>query len=321
MNRSVKFWGACAFSLVMGSVVQAETYVRIAASSTGGSWYPLAAKMAEIFSTNIEGLSATAVPGGGVSNVSDVQDGEVEIGWTFAHTAYSGYKGEGPFQNANEDVRFLAALFPAGFQIAVPASSDIHTLKDLIGKRVSPGKPQWSSYDSFQQIIGETGFTVEDIKAAGGGINHVDYSDSVALMKDGNLDAFATITNVPQASFLELDQTMDIRFLPIDPEVRDRFIANNPGYVPVTIPASAYQDLDADIETVGARTILVVNASVPDDLVYEMTRLLWESHGDLLATKSTWADVSLPEAYSGAAIPVHPGAKRYYDEMGVKAAE
>lgn len=306
-------------ALFAASTAGAQQYVRIAASSTGGSWYPLGAKIAEIISSNIEGVSATVGPGGGVSNVQDVSNGEAEIGWTFSHTSYDGYVGRGPFKKKYDNVRFLAALYPAAFQAVVREDSNIKSLADLKGKRVSPGKPKWSSYDTFKSVIGSYGYNVDDLKSAGGVINHVSYSESVGLMKDGNIDAFTTVTNVPQASFLELEQSMKIRFLPFDGENRAKFLKERPGYIPVTIDSSAYKSLKKPFDTIGARTILVVNKDMPDELVYKITKLLWEKHADLLSVKKIWSKVALKDGLSGASIPVHPGAAKFYKEKGVSA--
>jgi len=309
-----------ASTLVLGaSVASADTFVRIASGPSGGSWYPLGAKMAEIFQKSVEGISVSNGPGGGVGNVLDVNKGEAEIGWTYGHTAYDGLEGNAPvFKEPNPNVRHLATLYPAGLQTAVPASSDIKSYADLKDKNLSPGKAQWSGFAAAKMIFEKYGFTVDDVKANGGTVHHVGYSDSVALMKDGHIDAFTALTSVPQASLLDLEFSPGIRFLPIDEPILDDIIKTNPGYIRIDMTPDDYKSIEAPTPILGAVTIMLVNKDLPEDVVYGITKAMWEHHAELAEVKEVWNEVKLENALLGAATPVHPGAKRYYDEMGVK---
>ncbi|WP_425403763.1 TAXI family TRAP transporter solute-binding subunit [Hwanghaeella sp.] len=298
---------------------QADEFIRIASGPSGGSWYPLGAKMAEIFS-NIEGIAVSNGPGGGVGNVLDVNNKEAEIGWTYGHTAYDGLKGNAPvFKAANPNIRHLATLYPAAIQTAVPKDSSIQGYGDLKDKNLSPGKLTWSGYAAAQLIFSKYGYTVDDVKNAGGTVHHVGYSDSVSLMKDGHIDAYTALTSFPQATFLDLEFSPGIRFLPVDQAVLDDIRKENPGYIQVNLTNEQYKSLEGNsVPTLGAVTIMVVNADVPDDVVYEITKALWDHHADLAQVKDVWNTVKLENALLGAALDVHPGAKRYYDEKGVK---
>ena len=303
---------------LMATTVSAETFVRIASGPSGGSWYPLGAKMAEIFGKNVPGISTSNGPGGGVGNVLDVNKGEAELGWTYGHTAFDGYKGAAPtFKSANPNVRHLATFYPAAFQTAVLADSKIMNYADLKNKNISPGKAKWSGYAAYKMIVGKYGYSIDDVKKAGGVVHHVSYSDSVALMKDGHIDAFSGLTSYPQASFLSLEFKPGIRLLPMDKKVLDGILSSNPGYIQVDINNSHYKSLTKAVPTLGAVTIMVVNKDVPADVVYNITKALWDNHADLVAVKGVWKKVKLENALWGAALPVHPGAKKYYDEKGV----
>jgi uncharacterized protein len=297
----------------------ADTFVRIASGPAGGSWYPLGAKMAEIFGKNVAGITTSNGPGGGIGNVLDVNKGEAELGWTYGHTAYDGYTGVAPsFKKANPNVRHLATFYPAAFQTAVLAKSGIMTYADLKNKNISPGKAKWSGYAAFKMIAGKYGFSVDDVKKAGGAVHHVGYSDSVALMKDGHIDAFSGLTSLPQASFLDLEFNPGIRLLPVSEEVLGGILKSNPGYVRVDMNSSHYKSMKSPVPTLGAVTIMVVNKDVSDDVVYGITKALWENHAGLVGVKKVWNKVKLKNALMGAALPVHPGALRYYNENGVK---
>ncbi len=307
-----------ALVIAAGPAAAAEKFVRIVSGPAGGSWYPLGAKIAQILGEKVKGVSTKNTPGGGVGNVKDVNKGNAEIGWTYGHTAYNGYIGKGAFKKKHPNVRHLATLYPAGLQTAVPANSKIMSYADLKAKNVSPGKTKWSGYAAYKMVIGLYGYSIGDVRKSGGTVHHVSYKDSVALMKDGHIDAFTGLTSVPQASFLALEFSPGIRFLPIDKAILDKIMSSNPGYVRINIDQSHYKSIKKPVPTLGAVTILVINKNVPNDIAYAITKALWENHGEFVQVKKVWKKVKLETALLGAATPVHPGAMKYYKEKGVK---
>lgn len=319
MNRFFKSAAVAAVVVGFTASAQAEQFVRIVSGPAGGSWYPLGAAISEILNKNVEGIAASNGPGGGVGNIKDVSKGNAEIGWSYGHTAYNGTKGKGAFDKAYPNVRYLATLYPAGMQTAVKKDSGINSYADLKDKNISPGKAQWSGFAAYKMLIGYYGYSIDDVKKNGGTVHHVSYSDSVALMKDGHIDAFAGLTSVPQASFLDLEFSPGIKMLPVDDDILDKILKENPGYIRMTVTKDDYKSLDAPINTLGAVTVLVANKDLPDDVVYNITKTLWENHAELVKVKKVWNSVKLENALLGAAIPIHPGAKRFYDEKGVVA--
>ena len=305
--------------LGLGSAASAESFVRMVSGPAGGSWYPLGAKLAEVMGKEVKGIATSNAPGGGVGNVRDISSGNAELGWSYGHTAYNGFMGRGKFKKAQENVRHFATLYPAALQTAVPKDSPIKTYADLKGRNISPGPKHFSGNAAAELLLAQYGLTYDGIKDSGGTLHHVSYKDSVALMKDGHIDAFIALTSVPQASFIDLNFSPGIRFLPVEKTVMDKFMKDNPGYIRTMIPKSAYEGLTEDVPTIGAVTVLVVGKDVPDDVVYNMAKVMWENHAEFAKVKKVWNEVKLENALLGAAIPVHPGAKRYYDEMGVKA--
>jgi len=317
MKRITTMTAALALLLLGGTGASADTFVRMVSGPAGGSWYPLGAKIAEVWQQTIPGISTSNGPGGGVGNVKDVNKGDAEVGWTYGHTAYNGYAGKGAFQKAQKNVRHFATLYLSAFQTAVPKSSSIRSYADMKDKSVSPGKATFSGYAAASLILSYYGLTFDQIKKNGGTVHHIGYSDSVSLMKDGHLDAFMALTSVPQASFLDLEFNPGIRFIGVEPKILDKILADHPGYLKTELPHSAYKTITNPVPTLGAVAILVINKNVPDDIVYKMTKELWEHHDDFLKVKKVWAKVKLENALLGAAVPVHPGAQRYYDEKHV----
>lgn len=299
------------------TAASADQFVRMLAGPAGGSWYPYGAKMAEMWEKNIEGITTSNAPGGGVGNMRDIQAGNAEIGWTFGNTAYQGYNGQGKFKKPTKDVLFFANLYPGILQIAVPKNSDIKSLRDINGKRVSPGKTTFAGNIAFETLIALYGITYEGIKKAGGTIHRVGFRDSAALLKDGHIDVFAAMTTAPNSSFIAIDFQPGFRMLPVEEEIANKYIEKYPGFIKTTIEKGVYTSVTEDVPAIAAPTVLVINKSVSSEIAYQLAKVLWEHHRALKQVNKYWENVKLADALDGSVIPVHPGAMKYYKEKGV----
>jgi TRAP transporter TAXI family solute receptor len=294
-------------------------FLKMVSGPEGGSWYPLGSGIMRLLEVNIKDVSTSNGPGGGVGNCKVVQRGDAQLGWTYAHTAYDAYNGRAPFTKKLSKVRYLASLYPGVWQVAVPRKSDIRSYADLADKRIVPGKVGFSGEVLGKSILGVYGITYDSIKKKGGIVNFVGYADAAALMKDGHLDAAMFVTSCPQATIIDLNFRPGIRLLPVDKAHMKKFMDKYPGYVETVIPKGAYKGVEEDIPTIGTVTSLVVSADLSGDMVYQITKVIFENLPELAKIKKkAIALVSLENGLRGAMIPIHPGAKRYYDEQGVK---
>jgi uncharacterized protein len=316
--KTIITFAVLAIVAASGTVRADDTFVRMVSGPSGGSWYPLGAKIMQVFDEKIDGISTSNTSGGGISNILAVNGGDAEIGWSYAHTAYNGYVGKGKFSKAQPNVRHFATLYPAMFQVAVRKDSPIQSFADMKAANISPGKAKWTGTAFAESIIKAYGFGFDDIKNNGGTVHHVSYTESVALMKDGHIDVFMAATSMPQASFLELEHSPGIRFIGLPKQKLDEILKANPGYIPGMMPKGVYESIGEDLNTLGIVTNMVVHKDLPDDLVYNMCKVFWENHAAFVEVKGVWKSVTLENALNGAAIPVHPGAKKCYDELGVK---
>ena len=310
---------AAVAAVFIAPAAQAQTFVRMVSGPSGGSWYPLGAKIMQVFQEKIDGISTSNQPGGGISNILAVNGGDAQIGWSYAHTAFNGYSGKGKFTKSNPNVMHFATLYPAMFQVAVRADSPIKSFEDMKKANISPGKAKWTGTAFAESILKAYGMSFDDIKKNGGTVYHVDYTESVALMKDKHIDVFMAATSMPQASFIELEQSPGVRFIGLPKDKLDEILKANPGYIPGVMPKGVYKSIDHDILTLGIVTNMVVSKDLPADLVYKMCKVFWENHDTFASVKKIWNKVTLEHALDGAAIPIHPGAKKCYDELGVKS--
>lgn len=308
---------AVAFAVAAVPVQAADTFVRMVSGPSGGSWYPLGAKIMQVLDEKVEGISTSNTSGGGIGNIKSIGGGDAEIGFSYAHTSYNGYTGAGNFKKANPNVRHFATLYPAMFQVAVRADSKIMSFDDMKGANISPGKSNWTGTAFAESILKAHGYNFKDIRSNGGTVHHVSYSESVALIKDGHVDVFMAATSMPQASFLELEHSPGIRFIGLPDDKLESIIKNNPGYISGMMPAGVYKSIEKDTKTLGIVTNMVVSEDLSEELVYNMCKVFWENHATFAEVKKVWNTVKLENALNGAAIPLHPGAKKCYDELGV----
>ncbi len=301
------------------TAANADQFVRMVSGPSGGSWYPLGAKIMQVMDDEIEGITTSNTSGGGISNILAVNGGDAEVGFSYAHTAANGLNARGKFSKPQKDIRHLATLYGSMFQVAVRSDSKIKSFDDMKGANISPGKAKWTGTAFAEAILSAYDITFDSIRQNGGTVHHVSYTESVALMKDGHIDVFMAATNMPQASFLELEQSPGIRFIGIEDKAKyDKILNDNPGFVSGVMPKGVYKSVDRDIPTLGITVNMVVNKNLPDDLVYKMCKSLWANHAKFVEVKSVWKRVKQEDALKGVAIPVHPGAQKCYDELGVQ---
>ncbi|MEO1718827.1 MAG: TAXI family TRAP transporter solute-binding subunit, partial [Pseudomonadota bacterium] len=253
------------------TTANADQFVRMVTGPSGGSWYPLGAKIMQVMGEEIDGIATSSTSGGGISNILSVNGGDAEIGFSYAHTAANGMKASGKFSKEQKNIRHFATLYGSMFQVAVRKDSDIKTFSDMKGANISPGKAKWTGTAFAEAILKAHDISFDTIRKNGGTVHHVNYSESVALMKDGHIDVFMAATNMPQASFIELQQSPGIRFIGIDNEEKlNEILAANPGFVRGVIPKGVYDSVDKDLLSLGITVNVVVNKDLPDDLVYKM---------------------------------------------------
>jgi TRAP transporter TAXI family solute receptor len=299
--------------LISSGAFGAQKYdLKLMTGPMGGSWYPLGGAISDSFQKDIPGLTVAVMPGGGIGNVEAIQFGKAQLGFSNSSSGVDGWNGRPPFKAKMTEMRQLANLYPQYFQMPVLANSGIKSVADLKGKVIAPGPRGQTGEFAARQVLQLYGLTYKDMKS----VQHVSYNDTVALMKDGHCDAWLLCTTIPASSIMDLASTrkIDLLALPDDKVAAMRKL--NAGYVRKVIPKGTYQGVDHDVQTVGWYTHLIVSAKLPDDLVYEMTKSLVKNlprYGGIVKAMKGLKPADLAEDIG---IPLHPGALKYYKEIG-----
>ena len=301
--------------LSAAGVASADTFLSIATGGTAGTYYPLGGDIANLFNTTLEGVKATAqATGGSAENLRLIQNGEAELGTVQNDVAAYAYNGTDSFEGETIDnFTVLASLYPEVIQLVARADSAISNIEDLKGKRISVGAAGSGVFFNAMHILTAAGLTLDDVDA-----QYLSFSESSDAMKNRQLDAYFTTAGIPNAAITELASGADVVMVNLDQNTMDALIAEKPFYVSFVIPGGTYPGIEEDAQTVAVAAILVGTGDLDEELVYNMVKSLFEQ-GQTTLTHAKKTEILLETALDGVGtLPLHPGAERYYQEVGMR---
>jgi uncharacterized protein len=291
-------------------------YLSIATGGTGGVYYPYGGGLAKVLNDNLPGVRATAeVTAASVDNLKLIRDGGADIAFVLADTLADAVAGRGAFEGRPVPARSLAVLYSNYTHLVSLASSGIRTAADLRGKVVSTGSPGSGTEVIAIRVLGAAGLDPDrDVTRQGLGA-----SESAGALADGKIAAFFFSGGLPTAAVQDLAHTpgITIRLIPTADQLPALQRDYGPLYFPLEMPASAYRGTGGPVAVVGVANVLVVNASMPDALAYDITRLLLDKRADLVAIHPEARHLSPETASAPSPAPFHPGAVKLYREKGV----
>lgn len=292
---------------------QEKVDIKFMTGPMGGSWYPLGGAIAELIQKEIPGTTVTVSPGGGMANVVGVEGGKADIGFGNSPTSVDAVYGKEPFKDKANNVKQLANLYPQYYQIFVLEESGIKTVADLKGKVICPGPKGHTGELVSQQILQVYGLSYKDMSK----VQHVSYTDSTSLMKDGHAHAWLPGTTIPASQGLDLATSKKIRLLSIPDDKIKEMQKFNVGYLKRIIPKGTYPGVDYDVATIGYFTHIVVSAKLSDDLVYKITKILAGNVDRLAQVVKDMKGVTVGDLALDIGVPFHPGALKFYKETKV----
>lgn len=285
-------------------------FLSMLTGGTSGTYYPLGGEIAAII-TDTTGVQTDAVSSNAsADNVMAVHNDEAELAFVQTDVMANAAEGINAFEGEPiEDVLAVGSLYPETIQIVTSADSGINSVEDLAGKTVSVGAPGSGTFINAEQILEVHGLTMDDIDA-----QNLDFGESTGGIQDGNIDAAFITAGTPTGAVEGLTATTDISIVPVAPEKVEELIAKYPYYAQDVIPAGTY-GLEEEVETVAVLAMLVAKDSLSEDLVYDITKALYENAGSMSHAKAEF--ITLDTALDGIGIDLHPGAERYFSEEGL----
>ena len=325
---------ALAGALLAGAAAQAQEmkFFRIGTGSAGGTYFPIGGLIANAISNppgsrpceeggncGVPGLVAIAQStNASAHNVTAINAGQMEAGLTGAATLYFAYHGKEKFEgNAKPKLRIIGNLYPEDLHLVLPKDMKLASLEDLKGKRVGIAQAGSGTQIGVELMLAAQGVNRGNIDEA-----ELNNSQSAERIADGQLDAYFYAAGTPVAAMIQLDNTKGMELYSFtDDEVMESNKAV-PFYVPSTIEAGTYAGIGYDVNTLAVNGILVTNSDQDEELIYEITKALWnDTTRKLLDTGHAKGKVITLETaldgLDGLDVPLHPGAEKFYKEVGM----
>jgi uncharacterized protein len=293
---------------------KSDYFITVATGPTSGLYYPIGGAFSSVFQNKLGYKSSAQSTGASVENIGLISNKDAELAIVMSDAVAQAYDAFGAFEGKEPatDLRAIMGLYPNYVQLVTTKSTGITKFEDLKGKRVGIGAPNSGVELNARMMYEAHGMTYEDSK-----VDYLNYGEAIDQMKNGLVDAVFVTSGIPNATVMELGTTADIVLVPIEGEGLKNLTEKYPFFVPDTIPADAY-GTDADVNTVTVRNIMLVSKDLPDEVVYDLTKGIFENIEDIKASHATAAKhISLENSHIGVDIPFHPGAVKYYEEQGI----
>ncbi len=308
-----------AFALVAcgGDTADGDTeFLTLATGSTGGTYFPLGGAMAGVWNDNLDGIRVnTQSSGASVENLRLLEAGEVELIMAVNGVAAAGIAGEGAFEDdgALENVAFVGNIYGEVMQIIARADSGIESVADMAGMDIAIGPP-----GSGTEVLARTILETQGIDPDSDITAHQDtFGDATEGMRDGRIDAAFAILALPHGGTVDLANSVDLTLISIEGDLLDTLLANDSTLSALDVDADIYPNLTAGATFVTNWATLYTSPDLSDDTVYALTQVLYEHNESIAAAHAVGGQIQIDTATDGrAGIPMHPGAERYYDEVG-----
>lgn len=273
MKKLASLFAAVILTVALASSVNASTFINVGTGSTGGTYYPVGAAMAKVWNSSIPQMKANAQSTGGTAqNLALLGKGEAEV--IFADGLYFfAYEGKGAFAGKPmKNLRALAPLYAEPIHFLVAKGSNIKTLKDLKGKRVSVGAVGSGTEVTVRTLLKANGIDPDkDIKTENLGL-----SDTAAAFADHNIDAGLTVGALGIAGVVEIATLGTAQLIDFDPQVIKNLCKELPYYLPFDIPANTYKGQPKAVKSVASWNVLITSDKLDADAAYKMTKALYD---------------------------------------------
>lgn len=283
--------------------------VTIATGGSSGPYNIIGTTLGELYSSEFGVNSRTQTTGASVENANLMDNGKIEMAFMMSDVVTEAVAGEGNFDEPIDNINQIAALYPNYVQIVTTADSGIETFKDLKGKRIAVGDQNSGVEVNARNLLEGQDITYDDIE-----VDYLGYAEAADGLKAGQIDAAFLTSGLPNASLMELSETLDIRLVTIEPEDVERIAQEEEYFISMEIPEDTYGN-DKSIPTAAIMNALIVDADMSEDDVYKLTKTFFDNLDKLESSHQSASDISLEEAQKGLVAPLHPGAERYYNEQ------
>jgi TRAP transporter TAXI family solute receptor len=300
--------------LAAGPAHAQQQYINILTGGTSGVYYPMGVALSQIYSKAIPNAKVSVqATKASAENLNLLQSGRGELAFALGDTVSDAWKGDADagFKTKLNKLRGVAGIYPNYIQIVASADSGIKTLADLKGKRIAVGAPKSGTELNARAIFKAAGLTYNDFAK----VEYLPFGESVELMKNRQLDATLQSAGLGVSSLRDLATSIKMVVVPIPQDVVLK--VGDPAYQSGVIPANTYEGQTANVPTAYVQNFLITRADAPVDMVYTMTKSMFEHLDQLKAAHAAAKSIRKEAAATSMPLPLHPGAEKYYREIGV----
>ncbi|MBQ9538460.1 MAG: TAXI family TRAP transporter solute-binding subunit [Treponema sp.] len=302
-----------AMTLALGSCSLFKKEFILATGGTSGTYYPLGTAIADIWNESVDGVEIKVqATGASVENIRLLDKGESQIAIVQNDVLDYAFNGTDMFEGEKiQGIQAIGSLYHEVVQIAASKASGIKDVYGLRGMRVSIGDLGSGVEFNAKQILKGYGLSTDDMD-----ISNFSFKESADGIRKGMLDACFVTSGVPNAALVELASASELTLLPVSGAEAKTICSNHPFYSKTVISGGSYRGNNEDIQALSVKATLVVSASLSEDMVYKMTKAIFENLTTLGEVHPKGNDISAPGAITGVTIPFHPGAIKYFRECG-----
>jgi len=324
MKKSKKLWVGmfvvCFVTFTLASAVFAQTQFAIGTASATGTWYPLGAALSKIINDNVKGVTVTVESTkGGMANVHLLAKKELEGALVPSWAIADAFKGKGDYARMEGFPAKVAGWFsfaPNDLTILVPKNSEIKSIRDFKGKRINLGAPGTFNRPILKMVLEEYGLSTEDVKGY-----DIAVGPAVNRLKNRQLDAVWWWAATPASAFTDASVSIETRLIPVEAKMVAKITKKYPWFNVAVIPGNTYKGTAGQTKTLFTKITAAMISGVDSNLVYQMTKAIFENLDSLGRLHPIFKKLTKGNALEGIAIPLHPGALRYYTEMKFPGVE
>ncbi|MDR1731236.1 MAG: TAXI family TRAP transporter solute-binding subunit [Synergistaceae bacterium] len=309
---------ACALAVLLvltisGAAAAEDVFVRIGTSSVGGGFYLIGSTIAQLGTQVMKDINFTAITGGSVKNCINLGKKEMELGMVQSSTVNDAWNGGNEsFPEPIKSLRYVTAIYLMPAHILVNKEAGIKSLADFKGKRVDYGPVGGGIEVNSREFLSIYGIEDKDVNIQRFGRAEVEEALTV-----GDSQGHIWTTNAPNAQVDSMVRSGKVGLIGLEDDKLNELVQKFPHYAKAEIPAGTYSGYDQSIPVPAAVGSLLTYADMPDEVIYKITKMLHENNKFLAERLNYFAGFNLQMALSGMAVPLHPGAKKYYAEQGL----
>jgi len=301
------------FAAMLGaSGAQAQNF-RLMTGPQGGVWVPLGGTLKVMFEKALPGASVQTLPGAGIANVKGIEEGKADFGFGNSISTVDAINGNPPFEKKATNVCQLANLYPQYFQVVANADAKIEKIEDMKGKAIAVQTRGNTAEAISADILKAHGLSYDAMSK----VNFMaSYNDAAALLQDGHAQVFTLGTTIPASSVMDLASSRGVKLIPVTDAGVAAMKKINAGYTKGIIPANTYPKQDKDVPVIAYSAHFIASCKLSEDRAYAVTKAMVTQLPDMVAVNKAMARVTAKDMAEDIGVPLHPGAAKYYREVG-----